>query len=99
VTSNDVTLNLRKAHPMRYPITDEQAIRLAAHALDTHELNSSSLEPTPGVDCWRWCHSCKTLDGLPSDLLDAAAAYLAAAQAELAAAVSESIWAGMGLTR
>jgi hypothetical protein len=61
-----------------FTVTDEQLVELVAHVEDTHEFDYDGCHPIPRVHCWPWCPACKTLAGIPADLLDAGQRFLAA---------------------
>lgn len=70
--------------PDQAPPLDPSLVRLVAFAMDGHDFNSDHCRPTPGEDCWGWCHACKVLADLPAEVLEAGRAFVRAAELESA---------------
>lgn len=64
---------------------DPNMVRLVAFAMDNHDFDSDDCRPTPGEDCWAWCHACKVLRDLPAEVIAAGEGWLRAAEMDGAA--------------
>lgn len=79
-----VRAEMDRLAPELAPPLDPTLVRLVAFALDNHETNGRGCHDEPGVDCEPWCHACKILDGVPTEVLEAGRVWLRTAELEAA---------------